>query len=136
MTRVPSPPDAKRGFAIFVGKGACSTCHAGPSFTDGSFHDIGSNIEDLGRGGIFKTSLKLQHAFKTPSLRGVADRAPYMHDGGRATLEDVVELYDRGGIERASRADEIKPLHLSAVEKADLVAFLKTLSGETRFAIR
>lgn len=129
-------PDAKRGFAVFVGKGGCSACHAGPSFTDGSFHDIGSSTDDLGRGGIFKTSLKLQHAFKTPSLRGVAERAPYMHDGSRATLEDVVELYDRGGIERPSRAYEIRPLHLSAEEKADLVAFLATLSGETRFARR
>ncbi len=127
--------DAKRGFAVFIGKGGCSACHAGPSFTDGSFHDIGSSADDLGRGAIFKTSMKLQYAFKTPSLRGVAERAPYMHDGGRATLEDVVELYDRGGIERASRADEIKALHLSAEEKTDLVAFLKTLSGETRFAV-
>ena len=129
-------PDAKRGFAVFVGRGGCSACHAGPAFTDGSFHDIGSSTDDLGRGAIFKTSSKLQYAFKTPSLRGVADRAPYMHDGGRATLADVVDLYDRGGIERPSRADEIKPLHLSAEEKADLIAFLKTLSGETRFAVR
>ena len=129
-------PNAKRGFAVFVGKGGCSACHAGPSFTDGSFHDIGSSTNDLGRGEFFKTSVKLQHAFKTPSLRGVAERAPYMHDGDRATLDDVVELYDRGGVERPSRADEIKPLHLSASEKADLVAFLKSLSGETRFAVR
>ena len=128
--------NAKRGFAVFVGKGGCSACHAGPSLTDGSFHDIGSSTDDLGRGALFKTSLKLQHAFKTPSLRGVSERAPYMHDGSRATLEDVVDLYDRGGIERPSRADEIKPLHLSGEEKADLVAFLKTLSGETRFAVR
>lgn len=128
-------PAAQRGFAVFIGKGGCSACHAGPAFTDGSFHDIGSSTDDRGRGAVFKTSLKLQYAFKTPSLRGVADRAPYMHDGSRATLDDVVALYDRGGIERASRADEIKPLHLSEQEKADLVAFLKTLSGGTRFAI-
>ncbi len=130
------PPEARRGFVLFVGKAGCSACHAGPMFTDGSFHDIGSSADDLGRGGLFKTSLKLQHAFKTPSLRGVADRAPYMHDGSRPSLEAVIDLYDRGGIERTSRADEIKPLHLSAEEKAELVAFLKTLSGETRFVRR
>ena len=129
-------PASRRGFALFVGKGGCSACHSGPPLTDGSFHDIGTSTDDLGRGRLFKTSVKLQHAFKTPSLRGVADRAPYMHDGSCATLEDVVELYDRGGIDRPSRADSIKPLHLSAEEKADLVAFLKSLSGETRFAIR
>lgn len=127
--------DAKRGFVIFTGKGRCAECHSGAALTDGSYHDIGSSTDDLGRGKSFKTSVKLQHAFKTPSLRGVADRAPYMHDGSRATLEDVVDLYDRGGIERPSRADEIRPLHLSAAEKADLIAFLKTLSGETRYAV-
>ena len=129
-------PAAKRGFAIFTGKGGCSACHAGPAFTDGSFHDIGSSSDDRGRGAFFKSSVKLQYAFKTPSLRGVAERAPYMHDGSRATLGDVVELYDRGGIARASRADEVKPLHLSDQDKADLVAFLKTLSGATAFVIR
>lgn len=126
--------DAKRGFAIFTGKGQCAACHSGPSLTDGSYHDIGSSTDDLGRGKFFKTSVKLQYAFKTPSLRGVADRAPYLHDGSRTTLEDVIDLYDRGGIERPSRADGIRPLHLSAQEKSDLVAFLKTLSGETRYA--
>ena len=127
--------DAKRGFAVFAGKGRCAECHSGPSLTDGSYHDIGSSPDDLGRGKVFRTSVKLQYAFKTPSLHGVADRAPYMHDGSRATLADVVDLYDRGGIERPSRADVIRPLHLSAKEKADLVAFLETLSGETRYAV-
>ena len=127
--------DAKRGFAIFTGKGRCAECHSGASLTDGSYHDIGSSTDDLGRGKTFKTSVKLQYAFKTPSLRGVADRAPYLHDGSRATLKDVVDLYDRGGIERPSRADVIRPLHLSANEKADLVAFLKTLSGQTRYVL-
>ncbi len=126
---------AKRGFAVFNGKGRCADCHSGPSLTDGSYHDIGSSTDDLGRGKVFRTSVKLQYAFKTPSLRGVADRAPYLHDGSRATLEDVVDLYDRGGIDRPSRADAIRPLHLSAGEKADLVAFLETLSGETRYAL-
>jgi cytochrome c peroxidase len=73
--------------------------------------------------------VKLQYAFKTPTLRDVARRLPYMHDGSVPTLNAVIELYDRGGIERPSRADEIHPLGLTNDEKADLVAFLQTLNG-------
>jgi cytochrome c peroxidase len=128
--------DAKRGFVVFNGKGRCAECHRGWAFTDGSFHDIGSAATDPGRGAIFKTSIKLQHAFKTPTLRNVAERPPYMHDGSKQSLDDVVDLYDRGGIERPSRAEAIAPLHLAAAEKADLVAFLKTLTSGTDFVAR
>jgi cytochrome c peroxidase len=122
---------AKRGFDLFNGKANCASCHGGWSFTDGSFHDIGvARGNDIGRGKLFPKSVKLRYAFKVPTLRDVARRAPYMHDGSIATLDDVIELYDRGGIARPSRADEIKPLGLSAAEKADLLAFLKTLTGK------
>ena len=120
---------AKRGFQIFNGKAHCSECHSGPSFTDGSFHDIGvAKNDDLGRGRLFPTSEKLRYAFKTPTLRDVARRAPYMHDGSVTTLEDVIALYDKGGIDRPSRSQLIRPLSLTAGEKADLLAFLLTLS--------
>ena len=123
-------PQAKRGFALFNGKAHCSSCHSGPSFTDGSFQDIGSaTSNDIGRGRLFPTSKKLQYAFKTPTLRDVADRGPYMHDGSVATLEGVIELYNKGGIDRPSRSPSIKPLGLTAAEKAELIAFLKTLSA-------
>ena len=123
--------EAKRGFDVFNGKGNCAACHSGWAFTDGSFHDIGvARDADLGRGKLFPKSVKLLHAFKTPTLRDVARRAPYMHDGSVATLGAVIDLYDRGGINRPSRADEIKPLGLSANEKADLIAFLSTLTGK------
>ncbi|MBE0704552.1 MAG: c-type cytochrome [Afipia sp.] len=123
-------PQAKRGFALFNGKAHCSSCHSGPSFTDGSFQDIGSATgNDIGRGRLFPTSEKLQYAFKTPTLRDVADRGPYMHDGSVATLEGVIELYNKGGIDRPSRSPSIKPLGLTAAEKAELIAFLKTLSA-------
>ncbi len=127
---------AKRGFAVFAGKGGCTQCHGGWTFTDGSFHDIGTSDAEPGRGTYFPTSLKLQHAFKTPSLRGVAERAPYMHDGSRADLDAVIALYDQGGIDRPSRAEPIKPLHLSPGEKADLKSFLLTLSGPTDFILQ
>ncbi len=121
---------AKRGFDLFVGKAHCVSCHSGWEFTDASFHDIGSATNgDIGRGKLFPTSVKLNYAFKTPTLRDVARRAPYMHDGSIKTLEAVIDLYDRGGIERPSRSELILPLGLSRDEKADLIAFLHTLNG-------
>ena len=123
-------PAAKRGFALFNGKAGCAGCHSGPSFSDGSFHDIGTaSGDDIGRGRLFPTSTKLRYAFKTPTLRDVARRAPYMHDGSVPTLEAVIALYDRGGVDRPSRSDLIRPLGLSESEKADLVAFLHTLTS-------
>jgi cytochrome c peroxidase len=123
---------AKRGFEIFSGKARCSNCHSGPSFTDGSFQDIGTaKDENVGRGRLFPTSQKLRYAFKTPTLRDVARRAPYMHDGSVATLEEVIDLYDRGGIDRPSRSPSIRPLSLTADEKTDLIAFLETLTASS-----
>jgi cytochrome c peroxidase len=122
---------AKRGFDLFNNKAHCVGCHNSWAFTDASFHDIGTaKGDDIGRGKQFPTSIKLRYAFKTPTLRDVTRRAPYMHDGSVATLEEVVDLYDRGGIDRPSRSDQIFPLKLTKDEKADLIAFLHTLSGE------
>jgi cytochrome c peroxidase len=121
---------AKRGFDLFNGKANCAACHSGWAFTDASFHDIGSaRGDDWGRGRLFPTSVALRYAFKTPTLRDVARRGPYMHDGSVPTLEAVLDLYDRGGIERPSRAEEIKRLGLTEAEKSDLIAFLATLNG-------
>ena len=124
---------AKRGFELFNGKARCSGCHNGFAFSDGSFHDIGTATDaDVGRGRLFPTSLKLRYAFKTPTLRDVARRAPYMHDGSVPTLAGVIDLYDRGGIERPSRSVLIRPLELTQAEKADLVEFLNTLTALQR----
>lgn len=121
---------AERGFDLFNGKANCAACHNGWAFTDSSFHDIGSaQNDDLGRGELFPNSVTLRYAFKTPTLRDVARRGPYMHDGSVPTLAAVIDLYDRGGIERPSRAPEIYPLGLTNAEKADLIAFLETLTG-------
>jgi cytochrome c peroxidase len=73
--------------------------------------------------------------FKTPTLREVARTAPYMHDGSLATLEDVIEYYDRGGNPNAQLDTEIRPLHLSAGEKNDIITFLRCLNG-IRFETR
>lgn len=69
-------------------------------------------------------------AFKTPGLRDVARTAPYMHDGSLFNLEEVIEHYDRGGIPHEGLSDKIAPLGLTEQEKADLVAYLKSLTGD------
>jgi cytochrome c peroxidase len=75
----------------------------------------------------------MRHAFKTPTLRNVAERGPYMHDGSERTLGDVIDLYDRGGrMKRPSLAPEVHRLHLSAAAKTDLIEFLKTLTSDDR----
>jgi cytochrome c peroxidase len=124
---------AKRGFDLFNGKAGCASCHSGPSFSDGSFQDIGSATgEDIGRARLFPSSNKLHYAFKVPTLRDVARRAPYMHDGSVPTLEAVIDLYDKGGIDRPSRSELIYPLGLKPQEKSDLIAFLQTLTEAPR----
>jgi cytochrome c peroxidase len=123
------PEAAKRGFAIFNTKGRCSSCHEGWNFTNDGFHDIGLRSADVGRATLLPDIPKMMHAFKTPGLREIERRGPYMHDGSLATLEEVVEHYDAGGVDRPSRSDLIEPIGLGAEEKSDLVAFLKTLTG-------
>ncbi|HKA70995.1 MAG TPA: cytochrome c peroxidase [Xanthobacteraceae bacterium] len=123
------PEEAKRGFVLFNNKGGCQNCHSGWNFTDDSFHDIGLSDADVGRGKFLPAIVKMQQAFKTPGLREITRRGPYMHDGSVATLEAVIEHYNTAGVERPSRSELIKPLALSAQEKADLVAFMKTLTS-------
>ncbi|MFL5097866.1 MAG: c-type cytochrome [Xanthobacteraceae bacterium] len=122
--------EAKRGFALFNGKAACANCHSGWNFTDDSFHDIGLADEDIGRGKHFPAIEKMQHAFKTPGLREITLRGPYMHDGSVPTLEAVMDHYDKGGIKRPSLSELMKPLSLSKQELTDLVAFMKTLTSD------
>jgi cytochrome c peroxidase len=120
---------AKRGFLLFNTKARCAVCHSGWNFTDGSFHDIGNETSDLGRAALLPRLIHMKHAFKTPTLRNVDRRAPYMHNGTLATLRDVVELYDRGGIDRPSRSPEIRPLGLTTEEKDAVLTFLRTLTS-------
>jgi cytochrome c peroxidase len=126
-------PEAKRGFVLFNTKAACAKCHSGWRFTDDSFHDIGVTGEDVGRGALLQEIPALQHAFKTPTLRDADRRAPYMHDGSVATLDAVVDFYDRGGAAaRESLSKDLKPLGLTAAEKRQLLAFMGTLTSPGR----
>lgn len=121
--------EAKQGFRVFTGKANCASCHSGWRFTDDSFHDIGVPGEDRGRGRHVDLEI-IQHAFKTPSLRNVVERAPYMHDGSERTLEQVIELYELGGrVHRPSLSPEIQPLDLTPADRRALIAFLRTLSS-------
>ncbi|CUT12725.1 Cytochrome c551 peroxidase EC 11115 [Bradyrhizobium sp.] len=121
--------EAKRGFAVFNGKAQCAACHEGWNFTNEGFQDIGLPSSDIGRGEYLPRVIKMQHAFKTPGLREISRRSPFMHDGSLATLEAVIDHYDHGGVDRPSRSDLMRALELTAEEKADLVAFLKTLTS-------
>jgi cytochrome c peroxidase len=121
--------EAKRGFALFNTKAQCSSCHEGWNFTNDGFQDIGLPSPDEGRGKFVPGVVKMKYAFKTPGLREISSRSPYMHDGSMATLEQVIEHYDRGGLDRPSRSDLMKPLGLTSQEKLELVAFLQTLTS-------
>ena len=128
---------AVRGMELFNGKANCKACHTGFNFTDETYQDIGVGMDrstpDLGRYDVTKKD-EDRGKFKTPTLRNVAQTAPYMHDGSDATLLDVVEFYNKGGIPNPNLSKEIKALNLSAQEKRDLVAFLESLTGNVNNA--
>ena len=147
-------PAQKRGLELFHTKARCVNCHSGPLFTDSSFRVQG--VEQIGPGrasattntgtprptgkdeGRFLNSGNRSDigAFRVVGLRQIVQTAPYMHDGALATLEDVIEFYDRGGGDEASVPaenidPELVPLNLSAEEKQDLLAFMHALTDST-----
>jgi cytochrome c peroxidase len=113
------------GLQLFRGRANCAACHVGPNFTDEKLHNTGvawreGTLADTGAG---------EGNFKTPTLREIARTAPYMHDGSLATLEEVIDFYDGGGRTNPNLDSEIRPLHLSAGEKRQLILFLRTLTA-------
>lgn len=119
----------RRGLDVFVGPAACAACHSGWNFTDNKFHDIGLATDDIGRAKQEPGNPLARHAFKTPGLRDTVRRAPYMHNGSLATLEDVVLFYEAAGVQRPSRSPLIRPLQLSDAQREDLLAFLESLTA-------
>ncbi len=103
-----STPAERRGEALFYGKARCGSCHpAETQFQDNSMHDL--KVERFYKG-------RPEGPIKTFSLRGIKDSPPYLHDGRLLTLEDTVEFFNL-----------ILQTKLAALEKKDLVAFLRAL---------
>lgn len=151
--------DAKRGMELFAGKAGCAQCHSGAMLSDGGLYatgvpdnaDLQANADrqismlrhfatmgtpnymnlrsDVGHYVVTKDEADIGK-FVTPSLWDVGQTAPYMHSGVFATLTDVVAFYDAGGGAGPNKSETIKPLGLSDQEKADLVAFLDSLTGD------
>lgn len=133
--------EESNGYDIFFSeKGDCFHCHSAPLFNDLSYHNIGldSVFTGAGRGRYNITGNQFDIGkTATPTLRNIELTAPYMHDGRLQTLEEVVEHYN-SGVKQSSTLDPImtKPgkehgLNLTAQEKSDLVAFLKSLTDTT-----
>ena len=106
---------AERGRAVFLSDQAgCAGCHVPPLYTDLQRHDVGTGVSQLERKGM---------EFDTPSLRGIYQSAPYLHDGTAATLIDVLTTRNREDRHGAAS-------HLSADQLQDLVQFLLALPFE------
>ena len=144
------PVEARRGFDLFAGRAQCSRCHFLPlttsvvpgTFSSQEFTVLGVPADSSGLAldsdpGLFAITHREadRHAFKAPSLRGIAHSAPYMHNGAFQTLDQVVRFYNRGGgrglgLDVPNQAPEVRPLHLSRDEEAAIVRFLGALSDD------
>lgn len=141
--------EAKAGYEVFKGKGNCVACHNGPIGSDGKLHNTGvpenpdlwadplraitmlrhystsgmpnymNARTDVGSYAITKDKRDIGK-FNTPSIRDLKYTAPYMHNGMFATLDQVIDFYDKGG----GTGSELKPLNLSGAEKQALKTFL------------
>jgi cytochrome c peroxidase len=124
-------PQEREGLRLFNGQAQCGRCHVGNALAGDGTHNTGLDaaITDSGAG---------RGRFKVPSLRNIAVRPPYMHDGRFATLEQVVEHYN-GGVQPNPALDQRlrgrdgapRALGLSATQKSALVAYLHTLTDST-----
>ena len=121
---------AKRGYEVFQ-KAKCDNCHSGLLFTDQQFHNVGVGMDvenpDKGRYKVIEED-KYMGAFKTPTLRDVADSAPYFHNGSAATLEDAVKFLVGGGFDNPNLdRTNLQKADLTDEEVAHLIEFLKSL---------
>lgn len=124
------------GHDLFFGKALCATCHVGSSFTDSLYHNLGvgwdeeaGEFADVGRIEVTGKPEDMG-AFKTPGLRETTKHAPYMHDGSQATLRDVMDHYNVGGIANPTLSPKMQALNLTDEEIEALVAFMGALEGE------
>lgn len=121
---------AQTGFDLFNNKYGCANCHRGWDFTDHSIHNLRHTVGDVGAIQTQPYDPKARFAFKTPGLREIASRAPYMHDGSVKTLENIIDFYATGSATRLENLDLNKLFRPSVLEKQALIAFLKTLTSD------
>jgi len=118
---------------FFSGKGECSECHSGPDFTNDKFENLGIGMDrenpDPGREAVTKKRSDFGR-FKTPTLRDLRYRGPYMHDGRFQSLGEVLDFYAKAGIQNPHVDDRLIKFYMDAKAKADLLAFLDALNGE------
>jgi len=123
----------KDGLDFFNKKGECAECHSGPNFTDEKFANVGIGMDqvhpDAGREAFTKKGGDFGK-FKVPTLRDLAVRAPYMHDGSVRTLGEVLDLYPKGGLPNPHLDTRLTPFYLDEQTKQALLAFLDALNGE------
>ena len=125
--------EEQKGMDLFFNQLHCAECHGGFNFTNLTVQNNGLYTYpyplDSGKMRVSKDEAD-RDLFKVPTLRNIAVTAPYMHDGSIATLEDVVDHYDKGGMKHQHKNELIKPLNLTGKQKKQLVAFLKSLTDE------
>jgi cytochrome c peroxidase len=123
----------KAGLDFFNRKGECAECHTGPNFTTEKFANLGIGMDlenpDPGREVLTKRRGDFGR-FKIPTLRDLAHRGPYMHDGRFKTLGEVLDLYAKGGLPNPHLDTRLTPFYLDEQTKQDLLAFLDSLNGE------
>ena len=133
---------AIHGLHLFRTKAQCGNCHHGPNFTDQKFHNLGLTFyqrerEDLGR---YKASNNPADVgkFKTPSLRGVFNTKPWMHNGIFPNMQGIINIYNAGGFVFSKQANDplspvtselLSPLKLSREEQKALIAFLESITA-------
>jgi cytochrome c peroxidase len=125
--------EQKDGLDFFNKKGECAECHTGPNFSNEKYANIGVGMDkgdsDPGREDVTRKRADLGK-FKVPTLRDLASRAPYMHDGSVKTLNEVLDIYAKGGLPNPHLDTRLTPFYLDEQTKRDLLAFLASLNGE------
>ncbi len=123
----------KDGLDFFEKKGECAECHSGPNFSNEKFANLGVGMDranpDPGReDATYKRSDTGR--FKVPTLRDLASRAPYMHDGSVKTLAEVLDIYAKGGLPNPHLDTRLAPFYLDEETRRDVLAFLDSLNGQ------